>query len=422
MRKLFKDPINDLYFYAEAEGGVLLPDLRAGHRIVAGRSYSMVLPSLDFEGYSEAGYFRHGDKVKGVGSQGKGGLPAIGAPVYAEHESTEIISLAYDLKDGKGVRLWIPGSPYPYDLFDHVINAGLLEAWNAGFEYKIWNLVGCRRFKGWPTLELNQMRCAMAKAKAFSLPGGLDNAAEVVGTTKKRKEGKRLINKLCRPVNGSKANPLGRWTPANAWHEYLTMYYYNEGDVQSEDEVASLVPDLSTQELQVWLLDQKINDRGMLVDVETLEAALFILEQAEEKYTAEVQRLTEGQVGSINEVQSIPPWCESRGFHIPDVTKDSVKEALDRDPPSEVRRVLEIRQILGSANVKKLNAFKLQTCRDGRLRDQYKYCGADRTGRFSAVGVQMQNVTAKGPESALCNECNSFFNHTANKECPLCHT
>ena len=127
---------------------------------------STVLPSMDFETYSEAGFTIDPvtGKVRGVTTQGKGGLPAVGTPVYAEHPSTEILCLYYDLKDGRGRRGWLPGTPNPTDLLEHIAGGGLIEAWNVTFEFWIWNMVCVRRL-GWPVLTQNQCRCVMAQSR-----------------------------------------------------------------------------------------------------------------------------------------------------------------------------------------------------------------------------------------------------------------
>ena len=73
----------------------------------------MQYPSIDFETYSEAGFDLAPDRVRGVGPQGKGGLPVVGTPNYAAHPSADVLCLRYDLLDGKGVRGWMPGAPNP---------------------------------------------------------------------------------------------------------------------------------------------------------------------------------------------------------------------------------------------------------------------------------------------------------------------
>jgi DNA polymerase len=377
---------------------------------------------MDFETYSEAGYtFDPDGRVRGQGAQGKGGLPVVGTPNYAAHPTTEVLCLYYDLKDGRGRRGWFPGAPDPVDLLDHIRNGGLIAAWNAGFEFWIWNMVCVRRY-GWPVLQIEQCHCDMAKSRRHSLPGSLANAAKVLGTPDKDSAGKRLIQKLTRPHTPTKNRKAHRWTPATAWDDFTAFYAYCDVDVMTEDHASARTPDLTEHERAVWLMDQTINVRGVPVDVQTLDAALDVLGQAERKYTAELQQITGGAVQSVSEVAKLVTWAFAQGEDLPNMQKETVDEWLKRDNVVPVvYRALEIRATLGAANVKKLRTLKLQTSSDGRLRDQYMYCGADRTGRWSAGGVQLQNITAKGPKSCRCGSCGGLFGRDIESiGCPRC--
>jgi len=396
--------------------------LPAGTTISVGMGQSIVLPSMDFETYSEAGFTIDPTtgEVRGVGPQGKSGLPVVGTPVYAEHPSTEILCLKYNLKDGKGILSWYPGTPDPVDLLDHIRNGGLIEAWNVTFEFWIWNLIGERRYD-WPLLTIEQCRCAMAKSRRFSLPGALGKAAAVLGTPEKDKAGGTLIQRLCRPLTPTKNRLKSRWTPATAWPDFLALYDYCSQDVMAEDCASAHIPDLTSKELTTWQMDQTINVRGVQVDTEALDAALDILGQTERKYTIELEQLTQGAVGSVSEVAKFGDWLALEGCPLPNLQKDTVAETLKReDLPPQCRRALEIRHTLGAANVKKLRTLKLQINSDGRLRDQYSYCGADRTGRAPAGGVQLQNITSKGPKSCECEGCGEFFGAHHKTGCPHC--
>ena len=131
---------------------------------------------LDFEIYSEAGYIWDTTKRRWRSlERNKSGIASVGAAVYSEHPSTEVLCLAYDIKDGRGRRLWIPGMLPPRELFAYIEAGGLVEAHNSGFEFYIWKNV-CNARMGWPPLPLRQLRCSMAKARAWSLPGALNKA------------------------------------------------------------------------------------------------------------------------------------------------------------------------------------------------------------------------------------------------------
>lgn len=382
----------------------------AGQRVPAGLSYATVLPDFDFEAYSEAGYYfcPEAKRFKGLTKTGPG-LAAVGAAVYSEHPSTEIISLAYDLKDSKGPRLWIPSMAPPVELFAYLRAGGLIEAWYSGFEYLLWKNV-CEARYGWPRLPLDQLRCAMAKGKAFGLPGKLEKAAEVTcADVQKDKRGKALIRLLCIPQKPTKKQPNTRNQDPALLGE---MYSYNIDDIRSEAAVSSLTPDLSPEELEIWLLDQRINQRGVHIDKKALDNCIAIVEQAKERYTAELIDITSGEVQSVGELAKIIRWLASRGVHMASLDSEAVEAGIARLKKSgktpQCLRVLEIRALLGAASVKKLGAIDRALPRDSRLKDLFAYCGADRTGRWAGRGAQPQNLTNSGPDIWCCASCGTI--------------
>jgi DNA polymerase len=379
-------------------------------RVFAGAGFATILPDFDFECYSEAGYYWNAKANRWNGiTRTMPGLPAVGAPAYAEHPSTEILSLAYDLKDGRGPYLWVPGCPPPAALIAHITSGGLLEAWNSSFEYYIWNQV-CHRRMGWPALPYQQLRCAMAKGRAHSLPGKLGTAANVLqAPEQKDAKGEGLIRKLCIPRAPTKAIPGTRLTPVDSPTLFGDLYSYNMQDIKAEAAVSRLCPNLSPDELQLWLLDQEINFRGVHMDRVALADCISIVEQATEAGTAELQQITNGVVQTVGEVSKIQGWLGANGVHVYNLDADAVRDALTRDNlPQAARRVLEIRASLGSASVKKLAAIERRLSNDGRLRDLFAFCGADRTGRWAGRGPQPQNLPASGPKVGRCKVCGAI--------------
>lgn len=398
-----------------------LEDLRAGTRLVAGHGYATVMPDLDFEAYSEAGYVWD----EGAGrwaclpraSQGKKGLSVVGSARYAEHPTTEVLCLAYDLKGGRGRRLWRPGLPPPLDLFEHIAAGGLLEAWNVMFERLIWENV-CVKRMGWPPMPPAQWRCAMAKARAWSLPGALGKAAKVLDTSaQKDKDGKRLLDKFSVPRNPTKKDPRRRIDPATD-PEGPLLYDYCLQDIASEAEVSSRVPDLDADELEWWQVDQEINRRGVQIDVAAVNACTAIVEEALARYDGELAVLTGGVVTAASQVARLTAWLEAHGCPMASLDEETVEAALARsDVPPDARRALEIRATVGSASVKKLFAMANQVCADGRLRNLYTYHGA-RTGRATGNGPQPTNLPNHGPEVLRC-DCGRHYG--AGKPCcPWC--
>jgi DNA polymerase bacteriophage-type len=403
-------------------------DLRAGQVFSVGPFTTTALPTLDWETFSEAGYLWVPEvlapdsdlfavasspntvrgkwtSLPGMSAQNKG-IGAVGARNYIEHPSFEILSLAYDLLDGKGPRRWVPpfgmnrasgqrpdsNAPgYPWDLLVHVMEGGQLEAWNSAFEWQVWEFF-CVPCWGWPSLRLDQMRCAMAKSRAAAFPGALDEAATVLKTTPKDKRGKDLIRKLTVPRNPTKANPELRWTPFTASDDFRAFYEYNDTDVTAEIDASLRLPDLSPRELRVWLFDQLVNMRGMQVDRVSIENCISIVEQVYARYRAELVQITAGAVEDSTEVAKTLDWIrEKHGIFLPNLDEETVGDALKRAYPPAVLRVLHIRQMLAYGSVKKLFAFRAMSTAAGRLTDQYVYYGAH-TSLWNGRGVQPANL------------------------------
>ena len=186
-------------------------DLPRGTTCRAGLSLSTVLPDLDFETYSEAGYLWSDETGRWEGPPGAPkqtrGLPLVGAEPYVKHPTFRIIWMAYDLKDGRGKHRWHPGMQPPLDLFEYLTSGGPIEAWNVGFERWVWEL-HCVSRLGWPVVREDQWRCAMAKARAFALPGKLEKTGEVLGLPiQKDKAGSALMRQFSMPRQPTKNDP-----------------------------------------------------------------------------------------------------------------------------------------------------------------------------------------------------------------------
>ena len=399
-----------------------LSDLPAGYRLHAGRSHSTVLPDMDFETYSEAGLvwdegkqrWRAPDRAPGT----KRSIGLVGAARYAEHPSTKVLCLAYDLKDGRGRRQWTPGMDPPVDLFAYLATGGPIEAWNVSFERHIWEKV-CVPRMNWPPIHRGQWRCAMAKARAFALPGALANAASVVhASAQKDPAGTRLLNRFSVPRNPTLKDKRLRLDPATD-PEGPALYAYNLQDIMAEAEVSSLVPDLQPDEQDWWFVDQEINARGVQIDMDSVTAAIQIVEEASRRYNGELAELTGGAVSSASEIQKFLNWLATYGLYLPSLDEDAVEGALARtDLHPVTRRALEIRALVGSASVKKLFAMEHTVCGDGRIRDLYTYHGA-RTGRATGGAVQPTNLPNHGPAVRKCGSCGRY--HGADlARCPWC--
>lgn len=374
--------------------------------------------TIDFETYSEAGFEwnEEGNKWDAPKGSTKKGISAVGTIAYAEHPTTEVLTLSYRLPDGTKGR-WNPTMPAPTALLIHIALGGVVEAHNVMFERAIWHYVLHRRM-GWPDLNPDNLRCSAARARVNNLPGALGDLTSVLPVkTRKDEDGKRLLNKFSVPQKPSKKNPAKRIFPHDDPADAENLYSYCDTDVEAEHEATGLMMPMSLAELRFWKLDQKINWRGVGVDRASVRNMLSVLEQAFGKYGDECLRLT-GGLGH-GQVQALRGWCAARGVHLETLDSEAIEETLKRpDLPPDVRRVLEIRAAIGSASVKKLYAFERSSCSDDRLRGVIIHHGA-RTGRPTGELVQPLNLPKAGPDLAYCG-CGGP--HAREDACPWCRT
>lgn len=396
---------------------------RAGTLVKAAHGFATVLPDTDFETFSEAGYAWDAEREKweslpGLSDQNRG-LGACGARNYVEHPSFRVLSMSWDLKDGRGRRWWRPPeladhfpesrhrrlcTPQELQEFHAYIAAGgIVEAFNVMFEFCVWNLY-CVPVLGWPPLRFEQIRCCMAKSRASAYPGALEDVGDVLRLhERKDPEGDRLIRKLTVPRNPTKANAMLRWTPMTAHEDFERLYEYNRQDIRTEAEASMRLPDLTERELRIWRTDLKINWRGMRIDRKAVEDCIVVAEQCFARYNGELRELTGGAAQNTSEVAKLLAWMSRQGVTLYKLDEDTLEEALKRtDYPPVVLRVLRLRQMLAFGSVKKLYAFRAQMTRADRIHDQYVYYGAH-TGLWNGRAVQVANLYSglfKKPEQA----------------------
>lgn len=378
------------------------------------------IAAIDFETYSEAGYYRdEKGSWKTIVKGAKSGIGCVGAWKYTEHPSAAVTHLAYYLP-GQGEKLWVPGDPPPADLLQWIEKGGLIEAHNSFFEFAVWSNI-CVPKLCWPPLPLHQLRCSMAKTMAWGAPGALGAAADALGIgIRKDDEGATLMKQVSKPRKATKKEPFEKYTPKNAPEKFKRLGGYCLQDVRSERALSASVPDLSPSELTVWLVDQRVNARGVQCDIELLEACRDLIRQTTTRYTRELVDITDGAITSASEAQKIIGFCAAKGALLPDLREDTVEAALERtDLNPTARRVLEIRSYIGGASVKKLEAMHRSVGNDGRLRDLFTFCGATRTGRWAGALVQPQNMVNKHPPVCACDGCGQIY-WAEYPHCPVC--
>jgi DNA polymerase len=396
---------------------------------------------LDFETYSEAGTVFNLETGRFSAPPGvaKRGIGLTGAYAYAAHPSADILCASYTLDHGKTINTWKPGPPddrrlvnAPSDLSEAVIDGSLVYAFNSFFEWCVWNLVAVRRYR-WPMLPLSQTRDVAAAALAWSLPGSLEmSSAALFGTTRKDTDGKRIMLKFSQPRNPTKNDKRLKFAPdyfktaseAEGWHK---LYSYCEQDVRAEIAVHDAVPELSPFELEVWKLDQKINARGVAVDLETVRGCIKVVEEGRRRAGLRLAELTNGAVDAVSKAGALLDWVNIKGGGYglkplsdlrPENIKKYLKDRIDVLFP-ETCEALKLRLAFGGNAVSKLYAMLYRSEPDGRVRGAFQYCGAQRTRRWAGRGLQTQNMPRGDVELWKCGFCGELTK-PETKTCTRC--
>lgn len=237
----------------------------------------------------------------------------------------------------------------------------------------------------------------MVQALAHSLPGGLEPLCEIMGVPldkAKNKEGKRLIRLFCMPrPKKQKLRRATRETHPAEWAEFLD---YARLDIEAMRELHKRLPKWNNtpEERALWLLDQKINDRGMQIDMELVYAALATVDIAQAGLADDTMRLTNDTVEKATQRDAIIKFLwEAYEIRMPDLTASTIEAMLENDNyPPEVLELLRVRLQASTSSTAKYKRLLQATSKDGRLRGTLQFCGASRTGRWAGRIFQPQNL------------------------------
>ena len=233
--------------------------------------------------------------------------------------------------------------------------------------------------------------CSMIHARTLGLLLSLAEVGKVLGIEQqKMTEGKALIKFFCVPYDTIDGVPQFH-SPTDYPDKWEIFKAYNKRDVEAELEIDRKlsrfpVPDFLWKE---FYLDQEINDRGILVDMQLADKAICLDAEAKEELTTEMQRLT--GVENPNSVYQLLDWLETQGYKSDSLGKTQVQELI-KTAKEPVKSVLQMRLQLSKSSVKKYTAMKNTACSDNRARGMFSFYGASRTGRWAGRNVQLQNL------------------------------
>ncbi len=316
-----------------------------------------------------------------------------GAWKYAKHPSTKIIIVSYNTS-------FTVGETCSWDITQSVRKLSLLKslaktgrtliAHNAFFEYCIWNFVGVKQF-GWCEVPIEQFLCSSAMAKYCSLPPSLGEAAFALGlTSQKDAGGRKLITKFCKP---RRAKTGGKYNSPNDhkddWRKFVD---YGVTDTDTTLELVKRLPPLPEYERAVSTMTDRMNCKGVYIDMPAAKAALQLELDIQSKYNKIACKLSKGYFDKVTQRAKLMEWCNEQGFPIPDVQALTITRALaEKSIPKKVKKVLEIRRICGSTAAAKYRTIIARVADDDRIHELLSYHRA-RTGRFGGMGFQIQNL------------------------------
>jgi DNA polymerase len=302
-----------------------------------------------------------------------------GLDVYANDPSTEVICIAYGTEP-ENVLVNEPNSDTLKYLLKHVANGGQIQAWNAMFEYSIWNCVCVPKY-GWPPLKLEQCIDTMGIAAANNIPQSLEDAGAAMNSSyQKDPIGKLLIQKLCKPHKGA----------FNYDPELLKqLFEYCKTDVKTEMSLGRTLRPLIPIEQKIWTLTNRINVIGVPVSIVEVENAVSAVKNAQKALDDELLAFTGCKP---SERLRLLNWLNDHGANLENLTAETVTAKLaSPGVHPKVKRALELRQEGSQTSVAKY-AKILEIQRNGRIRNTLVYHGAS-TGRWaSRGGLNLQNI------------------------------
>jgi len=308
-------------------------------------------------------------------------LPEAGVYNYARHPSTRVLCMSYAFNDGP-VMTWRPGEPMP-DV------RGQIRAHNAAFERLIfWHVLKM-------DIPLEQFYCTAAQARANCAPGSLEDVGRFAGLSmRKDHRGAYLVRKCCMPPYNTALLP--------------ELIEYCEQDVRTMRAASQAMRELTPEELEDYHVNERINDRGVLVDIALCGAAVKYAADELREIQDTVVEITGGEITSVRSPR-MRLWVQERlGPEALKLMQREDKMSIDKnvranllamdnpeEVPPDVREVIQCADDLWASSVAKFDRLRSLACADGRVRGAFVFAGGSATGRASSYGAQVHNFTRK---------------------------
>jgi DNA polymerase len=307
---------------------------------------------------------------------------------YAQDASTDVLCMSYAFDDEEVVT-WVPSQPFPERVRNYT---GQIRAHNAAFERLIFWYVLQINFK------LEQFYCTATQARANCAPGSLEDVGRFAGASmKKDHRGAQLIRLMCVPPFKDSPELMAE------------MIQYCEQDVRAMRAISKAMRDLSAEELEDYHVNERINDRGVLVDVPLCQAAVKFASDELVEIEQIVKEVTGGAITSVRSPRMREWVLERVGDEAKKLMEKDGKYSIDKtvranlllmenpdEVPADVQEVIQCADDLWASSVAKFNRLScLADEEDQRVRGAFVFAGGSATGRASSYGAQVHNFTRK---------------------------
>jgi DNA polymerase len=307
---------------------------------------------------------------------------------YAQDASTDVLCMSYAFDDEEVVT-WVPSQPFPERVRNYT---GQIRAHNAAFERLIFWYVLQINFK------LEQFYCTATQARANCAPGSLEDVGRFAGASmKKDHRGAQLIRLMCVPPFKDSPELMAE------------MIQYCEQDVRAMRAISKAMRDLSDEELTDYHVNERINDRGVLVDVPLCQAAVKFASDELIEIEQIVKEVTDGAITSVRSPRMREWVLERVGDEAKKLMEKDGKYSIDKtvranlllmenpdEVPHDVQEVIQCADDLWASSVAKFNRLScLADEEDQRVRGAFVFAGGSATGRASSYGAQVHNFTRK---------------------------
>ena len=316
-------------------------------------------------------------------------LPDCGVHRYVASEQFEILLFAYSRNDEPTKIIDLAsGEKMPDEIMKLLTDDSVIKtAYNAAFERNCIN-----RYFGL-SLKPEGWRCTLVQASMLSLPLSLEGVGEALNLDKKKmSEGKELIRFFCMPCKPTKSNGgRTRNLPSDEPEKWELFKTYCIRDVDVEKQIRNKlakfpIPD---REQKLYCMDQRINDRGIMVDRELIGHAVACDLLYKETVTKKAYRIS--GLENPNSVAQLKDWLARKGIEIDSLAKAAVEELVE-NTEGDVAEMMKLRLAMSKTSVKKYEAMERSVCPDGRVHGLLQFYGANRTGRWAGRLVQIHNL------------------------------